>query len=142
MNLTPYIVISPVRNEAEHLPLTIRSMAAQTIRPTKWVIVNDGSTDQTRQIAEEAAKTYPWITVVNRSDRGYRKAGSGVVDAFYAGFQLVEQLQYDFLVKLDGDMSFAPDYFSDCFRRFTDSSRLGIAGGTVYIFSNGRPVVE
>jgi len=61
-----YLVISPVRDEENHLPNTIRSMAAQSIRPTEWIIVNDGSTDKTGQILDEAAKKYPWIRPIHR----------------------------------------------------------------------------
>src|SRR5690242_1860265 len=84
-----YIVVSPVRNEADFLPLTLKSMVAQTVQPKYWVIVNDGSTDQTGQIAETAARSYSWIKVVNRADRGFRKAGGGVVESFYEGYRLV-----------------------------------------------------
>lgn len=126
-----YIVISPVRNEAAYLPLTIQSMVRQSIRPLLWLIVNDGSTDETARIAEDAARSHPWIRVVNLPDRGYRKAGGGVVDAFYAGYKLIEAERWDYLVKLDGDMSFDTDYFEKCLREFTMDPSLGIAGGTV-----------
>ncbi|MBV9998638.1 MAG: glycosyltransferase family 2 protein [Verrucomicrobia bacterium] len=132
-----YIVVSPVRNEAKHLPLTIDSMLAQTIRPVLWVIVNDGSKDETGQIAEAAAKSNPWIKVVSRPDRGFRKAGGGVVEAFYAGYRLIEDQAWDYLVKLDGDLSFSPDYFEKCFARFEEHARLGIAGGTICRVTDG-----
>jgi glycosyltransferase involved in cell wall biosynthesis len=135
--MTRYAVISPVRNEAAFLPLTIRSMAAQTVRAATWVIVNDGSSDATGQIAEEAARAHPWIRVVHRPDRGFRQAGSGVMDAFYDGYRLVEHEPWDFLVKLDGDLSFEPDYFERCFRAFKADARLGIAGGTICSQRNG-----
>jgi len=126
-----YIVVSPVRNEAEHISLTINSMVAQTILPTRWIIVNDGSTDATGPITEAAARAHSWIKVLNRPDRGFRKAGGGVVDAFYDGYRPVERESWDYLVKLDGDLSFERDYFERCFRHFDDDPRLGIAGGTI-----------
>lgn len=132
-----YIVVSPVRNEAKHLALTIDSMLAQTIRPAFWVIVNDGSKDETGQIAEAAAKANPWIKVVSRPDRGFRKAGGGVVEAFYAGYRLIEDQARDYLVKLDGDLSFSPDYFEKCFARFEEDEHLGIAGGTICRVADG-----
>ena len=67
------------------------------------------------------------------SDRGFRKAGGGVVDAFYEGYRLIEGQPWDYIVKLDGDLSFGPDYFEKCFERFADNHRLGIAGGTVCV---------
>jgi len=137
-----YIVVSPVRNEEKHLPLTISSMVAQTIRPVQWIIVNDGSTDQTGRIAEEAARTYSWIKVVNRSDRGYRKAGGGVIDTFYEGFVLMEGGSWEYVVKLDGDLSFDANYFEECFEHFDKNGRLGIAGGTICNLVNGSVEVE
>jgi glycosyltransferase involved in cell wall biosynthesis len=132
-----YAVISPVRNEEKYLPATIKSLMAQTVRPTHWIIVNDGSTDLTRRIAEEAAQSNTCIQVVNRSDRGFRKAGGGVVEAFYEGYRLIDNMSWDYLVKLDGDLSFGPDYFEKCFARFDEDQKLGIAGGTICAEING-----
>ena len=126
-----YVVISPVRNEEQYLPDTIASMVAQSIPPRLWIIVNDGSTDRTGAIAEGAARSHGWIRVLSRPDRGFRKAGGGVVDAFYEGYQLVEREPRDYLVKLDGDLSFEADYFERCFHHFSKNERLGIAGGTI-----------
>lgn len=126
-----YAIVSPVRNEEKHLPLTIESLRTQTIRPAMWIIVNDGSTDKTGQIAETAARENPWIKVIHRADRGFRKAGGGVIDAFYEGYRLIENESWDYLVKLDGDLSFKPDYFEKCFDEFEADPTLGIAGGTI-----------
>lgn len=126
-----YAVISPVRNEEQHLGMTIQSMLSQTLKPAQWIIVNDGSSDRTRAIAEETARLVPWIQVVNRPDRGFRKAGGGVIDAFYDGYESVDPGGWDYLVKLDGDLKFAPDYFQQCIEQFERDSKLGIAGGTI-----------
>jgi poly-beta-1,6-N-acetyl-D-glucosamine synthase len=126
-----YLVISPTRDEANYLEKTIASMVAQSIRPELWVIVDDGSTDRTGEIADKAAAQYPWIKAVHRSNRGFRQAGSGVMDAFYAGLELVTGREWEFLVKLDADVSFDPTYFERCFEHFEAQPRLGIAGGTV-----------
>ncbi len=90
-----YVVVTPARDEAKYLSLTIDSLAAQSIKPARWVIVNDGSKDETGLIASEAAKSHGWITAVNRIDRGFRKAGGGVVDAFYEGYQCVVELVHN-----------------------------------------------
>jgi poly-beta-1,6-N-acetyl-D-glucosamine synthase len=137
-----FVVVSPVRNEERYLQGTIDSFVAQTIRPSTWVIVDDGSSDATPRIAEKAAQAHPWIKVVRRPDRGFRHAGGGVIEAFYEGYPLVAQLPWDFLVKLDGDVSFAPDYFERCFARFEANPRLGIAGGTISNLENGQLKVE
>ena len=137
-----YVIVSPVRNEAKFLPLTLDSLARQTIRPFRWVIVNDGSADETGRIADEAARQHDWIRVVHRADRGFRQAGGGVIDAFYSGYPLVEKEAWDFIVKLDGDVSFENDYFEKCFGQFAAASRLGIGGGLICNLRDGELVEE
>src|SRR5690606_4167602 len=81
-------------------------------------------------------------TVVHRPDRGYRAAGGGVIEAFYSGYGLCADEQWDFIVKLDGDVSFAPDYFERCLDRFAADLRLGIGGGTVLRVERGQPRID
>jgi glycosyltransferase involved in cell wall biosynthesis len=148
-----YIVITPVRNEADRFPRTISSMAAQSLRPLRWVVVNDGSTDATAAVADRAARDHAWIRVLHRPDRGFRKQGGGVIDAFYDGYALLathhaplaSQFSSDdwsFLVKLDGDLEFEPDYFARCFDRFAQDEKLGIGGGRVFYRINGSLVED
>lgn len=125
-----YVIISPVRNEAQFLEAAIASVVAQTVRPRLWVLVDDGSSDETGRIIEAAARDHEWIKAVRRADRGSRRAGSGVMEAFYDGYRLVEGESWQFMVKLDGDLSFGPDYFEQCFEIFHAEPRLGIGGGT------------
>ena len=80
--------------------------------------------------------------VIHRTNRGFRANGGGVMDAFYAGFSLIEAEKWDFLVKLDGDLSFAPDYFERCLERFASDPELGIGGGTVCADVDGVLRVE
>ena len=136
-----YVIITPVRNEGMHFQQTIDSVVAQTIQPAAWVIVDDGSTDNTPQLIDEAARKHPWITAVHRKDRGFRKQGGGVIEAFYDGFSRVPaELRWDFIAKLDGDLSFAPRYFENCFARFAARPELGIGGGKVFCEVNGLKV--
>ena len=93
--------------------------------------MDDGSTDETGAVAETAAVKFDWMKVIHRFDRGYRQPGGGVVDAFYDGYNQIGSLDWQFVVKLDGDLSFAPDYFARCLLRFQQDSRLGIGGGTI-----------
>jgi poly-beta-1,6-N-acetyl-D-glucosamine synthase len=132
-----YIIISPVRNEQQHLQGTIESVTAQTLRPAQWIIVNDGSGDGTGRVAEEAAQRHAWIKVVHREDRGVRRAGSGVMEAFQSGLNQLGDEPWDFLVKLDGDVTFEPGYFERCFARFAAEPRLGIAGGLICNLAHG-----
>jgi biofilm PGA synthesis N-glycosyltransferase PgaC len=137
-----YIIISPVRNEEEYLPGTIVSVRSQTIRPLKWIIVNDGSADRTQSIIDEAAEKTDWIQAVHRADRGFRRAGTGVMEAFHHGYRTISAHHWQFLVKLDGDLSFAADYFEKCFEHFKADARLGIGGGDIYNLVEGKFALE
>src|SRR5688500_5875918 len=123
---TRYVIITPVRDEAKHLPMTIESVLRQTIPPAEWVIVNDGSTDDTAPIIDRASSCCAWMSIVHIANRGYRKSGGGVVDAFNEGLCALKCDDWNFLVKLDGDLSFEPDYFEKCFEKFSRDRHLGI----------------
>jgi poly-beta-1,6-N-acetyl-D-glucosamine synthase len=134
---TNYVVISPVRDEEAYIRFTVECMVHQTILPKEWIIINDGSSDKTGDILDEYARQYPWIRVVHRANRGFRKAGGGVVEAFNEGYRAVQSRDWNFLVKLDGDLSFDCDYFENCFENFKNASRLGVAGGVICYVENG-----
>ena len=140
--MTKYVIVTPVRDEEEHLEATIESVSAQTIRPAEWVIVNDGSSDRTGEIIDRHAARSPWIRAVHRTNRGFRKAGGGVVEAFYDGYGAIASGDWEFLVKLDGDLSFSPDYFERCLEHFHANPRLGIGGGEIYHEFNGKLKLE
>src|SRR3954471_9489044 len=80
-----YLLVTPCRDEAKYARRTLDSVVGQSIKPALWIIVDDGSKDETPQILADYARMYPWIKVVTRADRGDRKLGGGVIDAFYAG---------------------------------------------------------
>ena len=130
--MTRYVIITPARDEEEHVQATIESVAGQTVRPAEWVIVDDGSTDRTGAIIDHYAAQSPWIRVIHRPNRGFRKPGGGVVDAFNEGYGSLGCTDWDFIVKLDGDLSFSPDYFQRCFEHFRKQPELGIGGGEIY----------
>lgn len=131
------VIISPVRNEGKHLQHTIHSMVAQTLRPKLWVLVNDGSTDDTAAQIDAAGCEHSWIKTVHRKDRGARKAGGGVIETFYDGYPLVANEDWDYIVKFDGDLSFEPDYFEKCIERFKADPKLGVGGGLICGLVNG-----
>ena len=140
--MTNYIIVTPVRNEQDNFPGTIASILSQTVRPRQWIIVDDGSTDATGKIADAAARANPWIRVVHRSDRGFRQPGGGVIEAFYDGFTRVTAPDWEFLVKLDGDLAFASDYFQHCLENFGKNPKLGIGGGVICRKAGTELVVE
>ena len=121
---TKYVIISPVRDEEANLARTIEAVASQSVLPSEWVIVNDGSSDRTAEIAESYARQHNWIKVCHRQNRGFRKSGGGVVDAFNDGYRMLETSDWNYVVKLDGDLSFDPEYFRSCFQAFEEDPKL------------------
>lgn len=140
--MTRYVIITPVRDEEQHIETTIESVIGQTLRPAQWVIVDDGSTDRTGDIIDRYAAQFPWIGVVHRPNRGYRKAGGGVMEAFYDGYNALRCDDWEFIVKLDGDLSFSPEYFQKCFEHFRERPGLGIGGGEIYHDLAGKLKLE
>jgi glycosyltransferase involved in cell wall biosynthesis len=137
-----YAVVTPVRDEAPYILRTLESVDGQTLQPLRWIVVDDGSTDGTGAILDEFARTRDWIRIVHRPDRGRRASGGGVMEAFHAGLEQLADVRWDFLAKLDGDLSFEPQYFELCLARFDAEPQLGIGGGTVCAFVDGRLEVE
>jgi biofilm PGA synthesis N-glycosyltransferase PgaC len=137
-----YVIITPVRDEEAYIRHTIESVVAQTIQPAEWVIVDDGSTDATGSTIDQYSKQFSWIRTVHRPNRGFRQAGGGVVEAFYSGYNSLQTTGWDFVVKLDGDLTFSPDYFQRCFEQFAKDSRLGIGGGEIYHRVHGELKLE
>jgi poly-beta-1,6-N-acetyl-D-glucosamine synthase len=127
-----YVVVTPVRDEERHIEATVRSVTSQTIPPAEWIIVDDGSSDRTGDILDQYAAQFPWIHVVHRSNRGFRKSGGGVIEAFYDGYNALHCRDWEFIVKLDGDLTLSEDYFEKCFEHFQREPQLGIGGGEIY----------
>jgi glycosyltransferase involved in cell wall biosynthesis len=122
-----YVVISPARNEAEYIRLTLQSVVSQTVHPLKWVIVSDGSTDGTDDIVREFSTRHPWIELLRMPERKERDF-SGKVGAFKAGFAQVKDLHYDVVVSLDADISFDTEYFAFLLGKLQSDSKLGLVG--------------
>ncbi|MEM8801444.1 MAG: glycosyltransferase family A protein [Pseudomonadota bacterium] len=127
-----YLVISPGRNEAAYMRRTLDSMVAQTIRPDLWVIVDDGSTDDSLRILAEYTAKHDWIRVIEKPDRGHRAVGPGVVEAFYYGLDRVDQ-DFPYLTKLDLDLDIPPRYFETLLERMEADPRIGTCSGKPYI---------
>jgi poly-beta-1,6-N-acetyl-D-glucosamine synthase len=137
-----YIIITPVRDEAAHIAKTIEAVRSQTVPPLQWIVVDDGSTDGTSNILDRYASKTSWMTVVHRPNRGRRVNGGGVMEAFYSGYAALNGDAWDYLVKLDGDLSFAPNYFEQCLEKFEADPTLGIGGGTVCRLEGDREIAE
>jgi poly-beta-1,6-N-acetyl-D-glucosamine synthase len=125
--LPAYVLITPARNEAKFIERTIESVVAQTFRPIKWVIVSDGSTDGTDEIVSKHSAAHPWIELVRMPERRERNF-AGKVYAFNAGYARVEDLSYEVIGNLDGDVSFDENYFSFLLEKIAGDPTLGLVG--------------
>jgi glycosyltransferase involved in cell wall biosynthesis len=137
-----YLLVSPCRNEAAYMRRTLDSVVAQSIEPALWVIVDDGSTDETPRILAEYAARHDWIRVVQKSDRGHRAVGPGVIEAFYAGLETVSLENYTYLCKLDLDLDLPPRYFEELIERMEANPRIGTCSGKPYTRRGGALVSE
>lgn len=137
-----YIVVTPCKNEGENLPDLIGSVVAQTIRPEVWVIVDDGSTDDTQNIIEDAMKAHDWIRNI-RMDSEARDLGLHLAGVMKNGFDYIISycrrygLEYGYLGNLDGDLTLPTTFYEALMREFEKDSKLGVAsGGTKHIIGD------
>ena len=122
-----YVLITPARNEEAFIGLVLDSMVRQCVKPLRWVIVSDGSTDGTDEIVARYAKNEPWIVLVRAPERSERHF-AGKVHAFNLGYDVVKELPYDIIGNLDADISFDSGYFEFLLEKFRLDPELGVAG--------------
>ncbi len=122
-----YALVTPARNEADYIGLTLASVVAQTHLPLRWVIVSDGSTDATDGIVRGYQTRYPWIELLRMPERAERHF-AGKVLAFQAGYDRVRSLPVEVIGNLDADVSFEPELFAQLMTRMAENPALGIAG--------------
>ncbi len=129
-----YVIISPCRNEEKYMRQTLDTVVNQTVKPTKWVIVDDGSTDQTPAILKEYADQYDFIEILTRENRGHRSVGPGVIEAFYEGYNQIKIDDYAYICKLDLDLNLPDTYFQFLMTQMDKEPRLGTYSGKPYFY--------
>jgi glycosyltransferase involved in cell wall biosynthesis len=127
LKLPAYVLVTPARNEARFIESTIQAMVAQTVRPLKWVIVSDGSTDGTDEIVQRYAAAHQWIELLRMPDRAERNF-AGKAHAVNAGLQKAAGLPYEAMANLDADITFDEDYFSYLLEKLAEDPALGVVG--------------
>jgi glycosyltransferase involved in cell wall biosynthesis len=133
-----YALIAPCRDEAKYLRVTLDSILAQTVPPALIVVVDDGSKDATPQILAEYAAQHPGLfEIVTRADRGGRKVGPGVIEAFYAGYKAIlpriKAGEFAYHCKIDLDLQLPPRYFERLMEKMESDPRIGTCSGKSYI---------
>jgi exopolysaccharide biosynthesis WecB/TagA/CpsF family protein len=139
-----FCIITPCRNEEQFARQTLESVVTQTVPPSLWVIVDDGSTDGTLAILREYAQRYPYIRIIQRQDHGKRNVGPGVIAAFNEGLETVDLGAFDYLCKLDLDLWLPSRYFEILIERMTDNPAIGTCSGKPYFIDpdSGKRINE
>lgn len=126
-----YYIIIPAHNEEACISLTLESVILQTLPPKKVVVVNDHSNDSTPEIVEAFAQSVPYIELLNTTSDKSHMPGSKVINAFNKGMEVLDA-NFDFIVKLDADIVLPKHYFQSIATIFSQSPKVGIAGGFAY----------
>ena len=131
-----YALITPAKNEEDHIEKTLASVTAQSILPRRWVIVSDGSTDRTDQIVARYAKRHDFIRLLRRESGSY--CFGSKVHAIRAGYSELHDLSFDFIGNLDADIELPANYYERLLHHFAEDARLGLTGGAQHDLRNGK----
>lgn len=126
-SLPKYVLITPARNEEALIEGAIRSVVSQTVRPMRWIVVSDGSTDRTDVIVERYTREHPWIELLRMPERRDRSFAAKAV-CFNTAYKKLESQDFDLVGNLDADITFEPDYYQFLLNKFAEMPRLGVAG--------------
>ncbi len=136
------LIVTPACNEEKHLSELIDSIINQSILPAQWIIVDDGSTDNTSNVIKQSIMKYSWIKYLRKEKTGPRSPGKSVMETFYFGFNNRTLTEYDIVLKLDADLVLPSNYLETIVNEFKKNSKTGIAGGVCVVESNDNYVLE
>lgn len=138
-----YVVVTPARDEAQNLPRLAAALSAQTRLPASWIVVDDGSRDETRAIVAELAARHSWVRMIDRGSDDGRGLAAGRRDgrsfeAFRVGIRTIDD-PVDVVIKIDADVDFDSDYCAALVDSFADAAEpaIGIASGACHELENG-----
>lgn len=138
--MNKFAIVTPVKDEIKYFPRTINSILNQKIKPNKWIIIDDGSTDGTTELIKQLESEYDWIEGIYREpDKERKPGGEFILDI---GLKRLNIIDLDFIVRMDGDLEFDSSYFRLLLERFNKESELGIASGVCFITRNGKIIEE
>ncbi|WP_062062170.1 glycosyltransferase [Aquimarina longa] len=135
-----YIVI-PAHNEERFIAKTLDSLVTQTVLPTKIVVVNDNSTDHTKDIVNQFVIKYDYITLIDTNSSKDHMPGSKVINAFYQGYKTLDT-DYDIICKFDADLIFPSNYLEEIANHFNTHNHIGMVGGFCYVEKNQEWILE
>ena len=136
------LIITPACNEGKYLSELIQSMASQSSFPEEWIVIDDGSIDNTTDLIQNACLEYPWIRYIRKEKEDVRSPGRSVMDVFYYGFEQRLANDYDIVMKLDADLILPNNYLSEIKKHFLNNEKIGICGGVCVIKNKTGTVIE
>lgn len=136
-----YVLVTAAKNEGANLHNLIQSVAEQTIKPVLWVIADDGSTDNTPEIINEAKEKYGWIQNMGLNSEAevwdiglHLSSVMAKVTEFAIEYCRRNEIKYEYIANVDGDMILEKSFFEKLIKEFEKAPELGVAGsGTQYI---------
>jgi len=131
MSMINYVLITAARNEATYIEMTLQSVIAQTVLPMKWVIVSDGSTDETDAIVKRYSRKRDFIDLIRIEEHNRERNFASKVFAIQEAYKHLQGINYTYIGHLDADISFNEDYYKQIINKFTQNDKLGIAGGLI-----------
>jgi len=134
-----YVLITAARNEGAYIELTLQSVTAQTVLPRKWVIVSDGSTDETDEIAERYSKKHNFIDFIRIDRQNHERNFASKVIAIREAYKHLQYIDYEYIGHLDADITFDDiHYYENMMNKFALNPELGIIGGFIYEKKKGE----
>lgn len=139
-----YAVVIPAKNEEDSIGETLDSVINQSVPPQLCVVVDDGSTDQTPAIVRSFADRYEQVLYHKNENRNHYRVGGHVVEVFYIGKNLIDRqnIPYDYIIKMDADLSFDREFMGRIFDKHGREDHLGIVSGTPWYYQDGKKVFE
>ena len=136
-----FLIVIPAHNEEENILPCLESLKNQTFQDFKCVIVNDGSTDKTQEIAEKYEVQSTKYKVLNL-EKSLHQPGAKVVRTFNKGLETENIEEFDVVCKFDADIIFPKNYLEKINEVYEKNPKAGMVSGLVYIkkgFDSAQP---
>lgn len=137
------VIITPFLNEEAVIDHLIKSMISQEVQPTRWVLVDDGSKDNSVNIINGYTKDYDWISLVKLDHKSQKRSiGAKIINAFNKGLETISVDDYDVIMKIDADLILPKNYISEITHQFTKNEKIGLCGGVCGLVEAGEVKLE
>lgn len=136
-----FCIIIPAHNEEDTIGLTLDSLVKQTLLPQEIIVVNDNSTDKTKEIVEGFQQQYNFIKLANNTSSNLHLPGTKIINAFYKGYDVANK-DFDVICKFDADLIFPLNYLEQLAFHYKKDKHIGMVAGFCYIPKNNNWILE